>query len=109
MADQISLFADIYKCYYKKTYSTSQIAYGFHRVVTELALKMCLMIRQDTKENKVCLSGGVFNNRIILTDTIKTLTNAGFEVYWNKIVPLGDGGISTGQAYFGLLEGRNNS
>jgi hydrogenase maturation protein HypF len=61
------------------------------------------MMGQHTKEQKVCLSGGVFNNRLLLTCAAKALLAEGFEVYWNQKVPLGDGGISTGQAYFGLL------
>ena len=103
VADQISLFADIYNCACSRTYDTEAISYGFHRAVIRLIIQECILMRDETKISKISLSGGVFNNRIILAGAVDELLKNGFEVYWNRKVPLGDGGISTGQAYYGLL------
>ncbi len=102
-ADQIALFSEIYRCFTTGKYPVPAIAYGFHMAIAELIINGCSMMEQQTKEQKVCLSGGVFNNRLLLACAAKALLAEGFEVYWNQKVPLGDGGISTGQAYFGLL------
>ncbi len=99
-ADQIALFAEIYKCLQEGNYSKRAIAYGFHMAIKGLITKAALLLSVDMA---VCLSGGVFNNRLLLTSSVKALRDEGFEVYWNQKVPLGDGGISTGQAYYGLL------
>ena len=62
-------------------------------------------LRGEIGIDTVCLSGGVFNNRIILGKSQEALSDLGFKVYWNKKVPLGDGGISLGQAYYAMLKG----
>ena len=64
---------------------------------------MCRIIRDEHKENNVCLSGGVFANRILLEKAVGALSEDGFSVYTNEFVPAGDAGISLGQAYYGLL------
>lgn len=109
-ADQISLFADIYRCLLEGNYSKRAIAYGFHMAIKDLITKASALLYRKfsdmdsaSVDMAVCLSGGVFNNRLLLTSSVKALRDEGFEVYWNQKVPLGDGGISTGQAYYGLL------
>lgn len=106
VADQQKLFFDIKNYYRDHIHEVNAIAYAFHRAITDLIVKMCVRIRERTGENKVSLSGGVFNNRLLLTESINELENNGFEVFWNRLVPLGDGGISLGQAYYGLLTTR---
>ncbi len=46
---------------------------------------------------KVALSGGVFQNRLLLRKAITSLESDGFEVYTHRQVPCNDGGISLGQ------------
>jgi hydrogenase maturation protein HypF len=46
----------------------------------------------------VALSGGCFQNKILLESTIEKLKSAGFEIYCHRQVPANDGGISLGQA-----------
>ena len=113
--DQIALFADLYNCYKEDRYTVGALAYGFHMGIVDMIVKGCCNMKQQITtncsdqdfnrrvENKICLSGGVFNNRLLLKRAAKALLEEGFEVYWNQKVPLGDGGISTGQAYYGLL------
>ena len=61
-------------------------------------------IKEKTSENKACLSGGVFGNRLLITNTIDRLSDMGFDVYVNEQVPAGDAGISVGQAYYLMLK-----
>ncbi len=101
--DQLGLFKNVLLCYNTNDYDNGAIALGFHRAVVEMIVKAFEHLRDVNDENKVCLSGGVFNNRLILTKTIDRLCDLGFEVFWNQKVPLGDGGISLGQAYYAML------
>ena len=103
LADQTKLFSDILNCQKTSEYDTSAISYGFHMAIVQMIVRICGLIRDKNGEENVCLSGGVFNNRLILTQSIKKLSDNGFKVFWNKQVPLGDGGISLGQAYYGLM------
>ena len=102
--DQLSLFKDIYLCYNTRAVDVSFIAYGFHKAVVNMIVKAFGKLREETGLSEVCLSGGVFNNRIILSETVAGLKDLGYKVYWNKKVPLGDGGISLGQAYYAMLK-----
>ncbi|GAH12059.1 unnamed protein product, partial [marine sediment metagenome] len=47
---------------------------------------------------EVALSGGVFQNRLLLRKTINLLENNGFQVFTHRQVPCNDGGIALGQA-----------
>jgi hydrogenase maturation protein HypF len=47
---------------------------------------------------RVVLSGGVFQNAIMLRGLMRSLEEKGFEVYTHKQVPANDGGICLGQA-----------
>ena len=46
---------------------------------------------------RVVLSGGCFQNRVLLEQTVSALREAEFEVFWHQRVPPNDGGISLGQ------------
>jgi hydrogenase maturation protein HypF len=48
--------------------------------------------------DRVCLSGGVFQNYLLLAKTVAGLRNCGFGVFLHAAVPANDGGISLGQA-----------
>ena len=102
--DQLDLFSQIKGCIADGSFETKDIAYGFHLALAYYIVKICSILRSNVKESKVCLSGGVFANRILLKNTIALLTKEGFDVYWNRLVPSGDAGIALGQAYYGLLK-----
>ncbi|MBO6242527.1 MAG: carbamoyltransferase HypF [Butyrivibrio sp.] len=101
--DQLDLFKQIYECKASGAYDIKDIAYGFHMSLTSYILNVCSILKDRTKEINVCLSGGVFANRILLKNTVSVLRKEGFNVYWNRLVPSGDSGIALGQAYYGLL------
>ena len=74
-------------------------ALGFHYAVVSMVTDMAerMVVKQ------VALSGGCFANRILLETCTKELQERDFQVYYNEAVSCGDGGISLGQAYYGLL------
>jgi hydrogenase maturation protein HypF len=76
----------------------SRISGKFHRTVARLVVEMCRRIRSDTGLDRVVLSGGVFQNILLLTLVFDGLREAGFKVYTHHLVPTNDGGISLGQA-----------
>jgi hydrogenase maturation protein HypF len=78
--------------------SKKEISSSFHRTLAVAFAAMCERIRKKTSINKVCLSGGCFQNKILLKDSIAQLEKAGFVVYHHKQVPTNDGGIALGQA-----------
>jgi hydrogenase maturation protein HypF len=54
--------------------------------------------REGTGLDRVVLSGGVFQNSLLLNSTLDCLEKEGFRVWTNEGVPPNDGGISLGQA-----------
>ena len=73
-------------------------AMAFHQTLVEAFCQMSLSIRAKTGLDRIALSGGCFQNRLLLEGTIRSLRKAGFEVYSQHLVPTNDGGISLGQA-----------
>jgi len=76
----------------------SAIAGRFHNSMAEAILHSCLIIRAHTGLHTVALSGGVFQNMLLLERTIDRLEAQGFRVLRHRQVPPNDGGISLGQA-----------
>ncbi len=74
------------------------ISSQFHNTFSEIILQLCLKIRQANGIERVVLSGGVFQNTLLLDKTFPLLDASGFEVYTHHRVPTNDGGIALGQA-----------
>jgi hydrogenase maturation protein HypF len=70
----------------------------FHKTLLVLFTEICINIRQDSDLNRVVLSGGCFQNSILLSGMIHELKSRDFEVFAHQRVPTNDGGISLGQA-----------
>jgi len=75
-----------------------QISVRFHYSIAALLATACLEARKQTGLNIVALSGGVFQNRLLLEQLIARLEEMAFQVYINRRVPPNDGGLSLGQA-----------
>ncbi|MDH7485852.1 MAG: carbamoyltransferase HypF [Anaerolineae bacterium] len=75
-----------------------EMAYRFHVTVAEMMETMCERIAGETGLRTVALSGGCFQNRLLLALTVPRLQEAGFHVLLHRQVPCNDGGISLGQA-----------
>ncbi len=78
--------------------SKARISVKFHNTIAQIAKQMCQLINSETGINKVALSGGVFQNRLLLNKTVALLEQNGFQVFTHRQVPCNDGGISLGQA-----------
>ena len=81
----------------RKKVSNDVISAKFHNTVVEFTVDMAKRIRKKTKINKVILTGGVFQNEILLDKTIVKLIENDFEVITHKTIPCNDSGISLGQ------------
>ncbi|MGH9898318.1 MAG: carbamoyltransferase HypF, partial [Pyrinomonadaceae bacterium] len=78
--------------------SLAEISAKFHFSVARLIESIAHRIRDTRRLNRVVLSGGVFQNMLLLSSTIRLLRLRGFEVFTHSRVPANDGGISLGQA-----------
>ena len=74
------------------------IAARFHHGVAALIEAGCLLMRERHGLGTVALSGGVFQNLLLLNVTVARLEASGFRVLLHSRVPCNDGGISLGQA-----------
>ena len=74
------------------------IAARFHNTVAEAIVEVCRRLRAEEKLNRVCLSGGTFQNMKLLARTLAGLRRLEFEVFIHAQVPPNDGGIALGQA-----------
>jgi hydrogenase maturation protein HypF len=75
-----------------------KIAARFHNGVAEMVMRTCVSIRERTGNKRVILSGGVWQNRVLLERTLTLLRSQDFEVFMHRQVPTNDGGIALGQA-----------
>ena len=70
----------------------------FHRGVADLIVAGCQLLRSSSGLGTVALSGGVFQNLLLLGTVTGLLEADGFRVLTHSRVPPNDGGISLGQA-----------
>ncbi|MBF0377126.1 MAG: carbamoyltransferase HypF [Desulfamplus sp.] len=84
--------------------SIEDIASKFHHTVITSFVVAAKKVSVETGIKRVVLSGGVFNNLIILTGMIHSLEKNGFQVYSHTKVPSGDGGISLGQVVVARMQ-----
>ena len=83
---------------------SDRLAYWFHKILAEQITAVCVEARNVSGRQKVALSGGVFQNRLLLRLTEERLTEEGFEVLRHRMVPPNDGGIAVGQAAYGMAQ-----
>jgi hydrogenase maturation protein HypF len=82
------------------------IASRFHNGVAALIEDGCLLLREQRGLNTVALSGGVFQNLLLLREAVTRLERSGFTVLTHSRVPCNDGGISLGQAVIAAARDR---
>jgi hydrogenase maturation protein HypF len=75
-----------------------EIARSFQRGIAQGLRNALHMISRDHGLDTVVLSGGVFQNELLLEDLKSSLTGGPLQVWTNHAVPPNDGGISLGQA-----------
>ena len=79
-----------------------KLAYTFHKKLADLIISGCRQIRKKTKCNCVALSGGVFQNRLLLRMVEEGLEKEDFTVLRHHLIPANDGGIALGQAAYAM-------
>lgn len=75
-----------------------EISARFHCTLSQMIVDACLQIRDTDGLNRVCLSGGTFQNLRLLGQAVEGLRGRSFEVFVHHRVPTNDGGLSLGQA-----------
>lgn len=78
--------------------NSNQLALHFHRRLAGMIVSACEKAREETGINAVALSGGVYQNKLLLDYSVTMLEERGFHVLRHHLLPPNDGGISLGQA-----------
>jgi len=76
----------------------SLISARFHNGLAEVLANSAHLIHERTGLHRVCASGGTFNNQVLQRKLTALLEADGFQVFTQRQVPCGDGGLSLGQA-----------
>ncbi len=71
------------------------IAIKFHNTLAEIILA----IAEQAQQKSIVLSGGCFQNALLVEKAVRTLKTAGFNVYCHEKIPPNDGGLALGQLY----------
>ena len=79
------------------------ISARFHNALADMALVVAQTL-DTTKRMPVVLTGGCFQNRLLIDRVAARLSDAGFCVYNQQETPPGDGGIALGQIYVALQQ-----
>ena len=77
-------------------------AYEFHKELAEQIVTACIHAKEKTGCRTSALSGGVFQNGLLLRLTEDGLIANGFHVLTHQMIPPNDGGIALGQAFYGM-------
>ena len=85
-------------CDFRAGRPISTVAAAFHNTVAAFTLAVCRQARDEHGLNRVVLSGGCFQNALLIRRLLDGLQAAGFEVFTHRLVPPNDGGLSLGQA-----------
>src|SRR6185312_15866162 len=70
----------------------------FHNGLAGVVVEVCDLIRRESGLETVALSGGVFQNVVLVERCVAGLEASGFKVLTHRRVPPNDGGVSLGQA-----------
>jgi len=73
------------------------IAGRFHNTIARLLLEYARAARDRTGLRHVCLSGGCFQNALLLERSLPRLVDDGFVVHRHRLVPPNDGCVALGQ------------
>ncbi|MFZ3329101.1 MAG: carbamoyltransferase HypF [Candidatus Acidiferrales bacterium] len=86
--------------------NVSEIAREFQQGIADGLHDAVAMLSTEERTETVVLSGGVFQNELLLNDLKSLWQGAALRIWTNHLVPANDGGISLGQAALAALEKR---
>ena len=81
---------------------TEKLAYFFHWILAEEIIAACQKAGKESGRGTVALSGGVFQNQLLLKMVDEGLQKEGFKVLRHRLIPPNDGGIALGQAVYAM-------
>lgn len=93
----------------RKGVSAVVMARRFHLAVSDVVLSISRELRDQHELNTVALSGGVFQNTLLLRLTCDQLRAHGFDVLTHRIVPPNDAGIALGQVMIAARQLKDGS
>jgi hydrogenase maturation protein HypF len=88
----------------KKNVQSKIISARFHNTIAQLSIESIETVMKEFDCDTVALSGGVWQNSLLLTKTIHLLKKNGINFIFHKLLPPNDGCISLGQA---VIAGKN--
>ena len=92
------LFAALLQQRLKEDADIEQLAFKFHAGLAAQIVEACKLARQKTGLGTVALSGGVFQNHLLMRLVLPSLRKESFQVLKHSLVPTNVGGIALGQA-----------
>jgi hydrogenase maturation protein HypF len=98
--DPSPLLAELAERAARPGFAPGPAALLFHRAIARAALDGARELRLRTGRAELVLSGGVFQNTLLLGLLAPALREDGFAVYTHRLLPPGDGGLAVGQVYF---------
>lgn len=84
------------------SHSPAETALAFHISAAKYSVETAATLAKINETGKICLSGGVFFNRILLSLIMNGLRQKKLEVFTPKYLSFGDSAISAGQCYYSL-------
>ncbi|MDR0953446.1 MAG: carbamoyltransferase HypF [Elusimicrobiota bacterium] len=79
--------------------NTALAAAKFHNTLAKMICQCAALLSAQTGVKTILLSGGVFQNKKLLSSCLKGLEAKGLKVYANNTLPIGDGNVAAGQIY----------
>ena len=79
-----------------------ELAFAFHKGLADCIVAACEKVRADTGVNAVALTGGTFQNLLLLRLCAEELRKRDFRVLLHSLIPPNDGGVCLGQAVYAM-------
>jgi hydrogenase maturation protein HypF len=78
--------------------SAPKVSRRFHATFIQVLAAAAKTLAKAGRTKTICLSGGSFQNRVLLVGLSQELIRLGFKVHTNRAIPVNDGGLAFGQA-----------